>query len=164
MGYEVDGSGYFVIEADQIEPAYQTLCALNERDDWKNGGTWKGGERIVSNFSWMDSNYPETCRDLWQILEELGFSMTGQQGCTERPPQLEAKSFEVVVKYSNKTGQEQLFLAALAPHIRIGVIEWTGEDGFRYKNVFKRGVMDFWEIEAHWKLAIENVLPETVGK
>lgn len=44
--------------------------------------------------------------------------------------------------YDNKSGQEELFLNAIAPLVKEGsYIGWQGEDGEMWVNVFKGGVM-----------------------
>ena len=50
----------------------------------------------------------------------------------------------VSLDYSDKTGNEDIFLCALAPFIESGSeITWVGEDNERWKHTFRDGKMYF---------------------
>lgn len=125
--------GYFVaitdsdafIPAEKLETAYQKMCALNTtHDDQKRGGRWNGGECIQKWFSWMDANYPETCKDAKDIFEQMGVSTEYDAGGNLK-----------ITGYDNKTGQEQLFLDAIKDDL-VGSISWQGENGEKWKQLF----------------------------
>lgn len=140
MGYFVQGSGQITIrKADEI-CAHKAMIDLNQRDDLKQGGSW-GGEHDARNprpegmnyhpgkwFSWLHADYPSICHDFLSVLEMLGF---------EIGPEIdeEGGSTTYPLYYDGKIGQEDLFLAAISPWIT-GEIEWSGEDGNRWKQVF----------------------------
>lgn len=142
MGYFVQGSGQITIrKADEI-CAYKAMIDLNQRDDLKQGGSW-GGEHDARNprpkglnyhpgkwFSWLHADYPSICPDFHSVLEQLGF---------EIKPEVEANEYTTYsLYYDSKTGQEDLFLDAISPWIT-GEIEWSGEEGNRWKQVFEGG-------------------------
>ena len=143
MGYFVQGHGTIVLRPNTEHSAYKALCALNDRDDLKRGGRW-GGENDSNSerpqgmdhhpgkwFSWMDPNFPAECSTLKSVLEMLGFE-------TNITYTLES-NVHITLAYDNKTGQEELFVQALAPFAVHGSIEWRGEDGAMWKEVLSGG-------------------------
>lgn len=146
MGYFVDGYGSITINNTDKVKAHQAMTALNQRDDLKQGGSW-GGEHDARNprpegyyyhpgkwFSWLDSDYPSKYRSFESVLEHLGFELVSL-GAVDNGDTTTYKLY-----YSSKTGQQDLFLEAISPYIT-GEIEWSGEDGNRWKQLFnKRGV------------------------
>lgn len=144
MGYYVRGHGQITIKSSSVEQAYQALCDLNNHDEMKRGGSYGGlndGSKPRPDgltyhpgrwFSWMDANYPETCPDLWAVLSQVGFEM----GLNEN-----GELIEISLNYDEKSGQEDLFLEALAPFCVSGSIEWSGEDGEGWLNEFTDGTM-----------------------
>lgn len=145
MGYYVNGYGHLTIEKSKLGDAYKALCALNDRDEIKRGGSYGGGGVDQSSprpeglsyhparwFSWMDANYPDTCPDLVSVLTSLGFELVEK----------DAPNDKVIcwdVMYDNKMGQEDLFTEALAPYVATGEIYWTGEEGEKWREVFING-------------------------
>jgi len=134
--------GYYVSLLDtnatiphhQRTRAYRLACALNERNDLKTGGRLprkdipaRGAHPDVW-FAWMDWDYPETCPTIDAILTQLGFRFhTNANGAI------------VFTGFSDKTGAEQNFLAALAP-VLVGAdgnpvvfFDWEGEDDVRWR-------------------------------
>jgi hypothetical protein len=126
MGYYTRTTAVdFTIPADKVDDAYKAVCALNWRNDLKRGGRYPqepGADdsqpRPDKWFSWMDWNYHETCKELKEVMEALGFedcSMTEQ-------------GFDLGW-YDSKTGNEDCFIEALAPFADPGsYINWQGED------------------------------------
>lgn len=110
--------------------AYWRMCDLNKNDDLKRGGS-STGEKW---FSWMDANYPETCKTALDVLVELGFDVEeGDEGL-------------VIYAYDNKSGQEELFLEAISDLLRTvdnknsslnkPFIVWRGEDDMVWKDLY----------------------------
>ena len=125
MGYyvSIDSSTFMILKKD-YEDVYVAMCALNQFDDIKRGGSYHkdkdtGVEIRNAWFSWMDPNYPETLTTANQIFEELGFEINVSETGTE------------IWGYDNKTGQEDLFLEACCPWAS-GYIVWNGEDADRW--------------------------------
>lgn len=127
--------GYFVsivkstarIPAANLSRAYQKMCALNHTHHKQKRGGCFGGNQLKSGsswFSWMDPDYPDTCPDAQAVLEQLGFET-----------EYDDNGDLVIEGYDNKSGQEELFLEAIA-HEAHGEIEWLGEDGDRYTTQF----------------------------
>ncbi len=131
MGYDVSGSGEITIPAQNIEAAYGAILDLNRlSDDAKRGGSWKEGERVSSHFSWMPADLSEF-KSLNSLLEALGFECAVE------------KDGVTVLNYPNsKTGQEEVFFAAIAPYVESGgYMFWDGEDGAYWKWTFVDGQM-----------------------
>lgn len=148
MGYFATGTGRFTISDDKRVEAYHALCKLNDRDEWKRGGSY-GGENDSTTkrpaglnyhpgrwYSWLEPNYPETCHDLIDILQALGFDIDDAQhsgtGLTT-----------FFISYNDKVGQEDLFLEALSPYLISGYIEWQGEDGEWWRNFLGHDYSEF---------------------
>lgn len=132
--------GYYVritksdarIPAANLKRAYQKMCALNHtHHKQKRGGSFSGNklEPNSSWFSWMDPDYPKTCKDAQAVLEMLGFD-------TEYTDHGDL----LIVGYDNKTGQEDLFLKAIENEA-VGSMEWIGEDGEGYTTEFTGGTV-----------------------
>lgn len=146
MGYYVQGHGSITIDKNEITSAYKAMCALNQDDSLKRGGR-SGGNGPDQNsprpdglnyhparwFSWLDPNYPDTCLTFDKILEQLGFDFTINDNG-------DVATYDL--HYDNKTGQEELFLEAIAPYVISGELEWSGEDGQMWKNVFVDSKME----------------------
>lgn len=131
MGYYVTlNNSTAVIRKENQDEAYKILCDLNKEDDLKRGGSWSGGKYTEKWFSWMDSNYPEKCKDVVDIIQELGFNGN-----------VDDEGDFYIYGYDNKTGQEQLFFERIA-HLVEGEMEWTGEDGYHFKWVFEDGELN----------------------
>ena len=130
MGYYVTTqSSTFTIPAENLDEAYTRMCQLNQNNDMKRGGSWPRPDNIVGPhekiwFSWMDWNYPETCKDAGEILEQLGFGISYDDG-----------GDLYIDYYDSKTGSEDDFLNAISD-LASGEIEWKGEDGAFWKQVF----------------------------
>ena len=144
MGYYVTGFGQITIKRDDEHEAYKAMCALNDNDEIKRGGSFAGGTDSRSSrpeglnyhphkwFSWLDPNYPSMCFTFLSILDHLGFEIR------RATPTNDSTTYRLY--YESKVGQEKLFLEACAPYL-IGEIEWEGEDGERWRNVFAGGEM-----------------------
>lgn len=136
------------IKKENFAEAYSNLCWLNtnpEFDIMKSGGSYSGegdarhkrpdGLDYHPNkwFSWMPADYHKTYKTLQEILNAVGFHITEE-------PNVGIVSLD----YSDKTGNEDIFLCALAPFIESGSeITWVGEDNERWKHTFKNGKMYF---------------------
>lgn len=139
MGYYVTlNSTNAYIPNDKLDEAYTILCALNQDNSLKRGGRWPRTEQDGPHsgvwFSWMDWDYPETCKDAAAIIAQLGFEFT------------EDGDGLWFYAYDNKTGAEDVFLAALAPVLASSDDEapqfvWQGEDGAAWRQIVIDGVM-----------------------
>jgi hypothetical protein len=135
MGYYVTlEESHFFLPIENYEKAYQAMCLLNKtHDHLKHGGSWSGGKQTEKWFSWMPSNYPEILPDAISILESLGFQVAHDERGINH------------LYYDSKTGQQELFLEAIAPYVETGsYLVWRGEDGDRWATKFADG-----QISAH---------------
>jgi len=113
------------IPKQNLEIAYQKMCALNvTHDRKKRGGAWSMGKQTEKWFSWMDSNYPQTCKDAQAVLEALGFGT-----------EYDSHGNLSICGYDSKTGQEELFMEAIKNEA-IGKIDWVDEYGGIYTTEF----------------------------
>lgn len=134
MGYYVTTTNARVkILKDNFEKAYKTMCDLNTtHDHLKTGGSWSAGKQTAKWFSWMDANYPETCKNMQTVLEALGFDLLFDPNTGDLTE----------LFYDNKTGAEDVFIESIAPFIENGsFMEWRGEDGAQYRWEFRDGKM-----------------------
>ena len=126
MGYYVKTRGIdFTIPKEHLEAACQALKDLNKRDELKTGGAWGPDGRTEAWFAWMPADYDETLHSAEEILKEVGFEVydNGEGGIE-------------LAGYDSKSGQEEHFVAALAPFVKEGsYIEWEGEDGELWRQV-----------------------------
>lgn len=148
MGYYIRlTDAAFRIKQENLNEGYHLLCDLNRHEELKFGGRWgvktapkPADSRSVAAspdrwFSWMEWNYDETCHNLGEILEQLGYEMSwaGEPNdsdingiwCDEHP-----------------IGADKYFFDALAPVVEDGsFLEFQGEDGCAWRYVFDHGRM-----------------------
>jgi len=127
MGYYI-----FLEQSDTVLPkghqaeAYKRMCALNDDDDAKNGGSWRAdGEEKW--FSWMDPNYPDTCADAKAILMDLGFLFDENED-----------GDLLFTEYDSKMGQESEFLRCIGD-LLTGEMLWRGEEHDLWRYTFNFG-------------------------
>ena len=135
MGYYINIiESTFTIPTANLDEAYKRMCALNENDSIKRGGSYPGepmdedkraalGYNPNKWFSWTDPNYPSKCADAEAILRHLGFEV------------MVTRSGLIITQYDSKYGQEELFLAAVCD-LATGYIVWGGENGERWRDTF----------------------------
>jgi hypothetical protein len=134
MGYYVAiESSTFHLPTENQQEAYDRMCKLNFDNSKKRGGRFPCPENLTNDqhhdkvwYSWMSWNYHETCKNATDILNHLGFEV------------YEDENNLMIVSYDSKTGSEDLFLETIADLCH-GEIEWSGEDGKRWKDVFNLG-------------------------
>jgi|TARA_B100001964_G_scaffold25990_1_gene25916 hypothetical protein len=122
MGYygQIESST-FMLKKEDYEEAYVAMCALNQFDSIKRGGSYHKDQDtgVVTEsrwFSWMPDNYPDVLTTAEEIFTMLGFEINTSDTGLE------------IYGYDDKIGQEDLFLEACCPWAS-GNIEWRGEDG-----------------------------------
>lgn len=128
MGYYVSlEEADFVIPGDKLDEAMRRFRELNKHDKLKRGGSSTGEKWFswMNNVDWENSNARN-------IIENLGFYITESRD----------DGSISLSGYDSKTGQEELFLAVLAPLVRDGsFIVWRGEDGEVWRNVVVNGYL-----------------------
>jgi hypothetical protein len=150
MGYYVDiTESNIFISKDKLQDCYEAMCKLNDIDDKKSGGGYTS-EGLNCNsprpegmnyhpakwFSWMDANYPEKCKNMEDILHELGFENI----------RYDENGNLIDLSYNSKIGDEELFFESMARFIYPGsYINWRGEDN------------EIWQ----WYFDGENLLTKT---
>ena len=130
MGYYVEGNGYLVIKKENLAAAHEALMALQDApDENKRGGSYGGGKRTSSWYSWMPEDL-RTLPDTQSFFETVGFEI-----------EVSDNGDIVIGHYDNKIGQEEVFISAVAPFIEDGGYDWTGEDGAFWTWEFIGGTM-----------------------
>lgn len=141
MGYYVSTiDNDFFLDKNRFDDVYNKMCELNDYHDLKRGGSYGSNEDVDTTerypknkwFSWMEYNYPETCKNLFDILQQIGFEYS-----------LDENGNMNSISYPyNKTGNEEYFLCCFAGFVKDGsYIEFEGEDYSHWKYVFKNGKM-----------------------
>lgn len=141
MGYYVSTiDNDFFLDKDHFDDVYKKMCELNDYNDLKRGGSYGSNQDIDTTdrypknrwFSWMEYNYPEIYKDLFGILQSLGFEYSlDEQG-----------NMNGISYPYNKTGNEEYFLCCFAGFVKDGsYLEFEGEDYSHWKYVFKNGKM-----------------------
>ena len=127
MGYYLEGQGDIQIPPENEQAALAALHRLNWRNDLKTGGRSPRmenppaeGPREDKWFSWMEWNYHESTHSVDDVLAALGFEIVIPPNNTDGYRDL---------YYSGKSGDQDVFLAALIPFLKQGYMAWTGEDG-----------------------------------
>lgn len=127
MGYYVNITGSSAAMPKTKEAAaYAALVELNKHDEGKTGGRWGPNGLEERWFAWMPPNYPEECPTVRAILECLDFD------CRED------EEFVYIDYYNSKTGNEDVFIKALAPFLT-GHMAWRGEEGEEWMWEFTPG-------------------------
>lgn len=132
--------GYYVslTSADfGIPETPEVLAALHEMEtkfhEIKQGGSSNGDKW----FSWMPD--VRTLTSVQEVFERLGFETRLDAG------------YVWIDGYDSKTGQEDLFLAVVAPFVEDDShTEWRGEHGETWKNVVRGGRMYVERAEIVW--------------
>jgi hypothetical protein len=136
--------GYYVTltEADfGIPETPEVLAALHEMetkfDAIKRGGSFGPDGKQDKWFSWMPKI--TTFDTVQAVFEALGFEVSEDEG----------KFW--LQGYDNKTGQEDLFLAVVAPFVENGsYTNWRGEDGALYRFEVVNGRLVTQSAEVVW--------------
>ena len=133
MGYNVEIVKSTVFIPKEVQPnVLHAWKYINQPafDNLKSGGAWTNRGKTKAWYSWMESNYDETCKSCEDILDALGFYYD-----------VDDNGDILINGYDSKTGDESLFFVAVANLLPDGVIEWVGEDHERWNWEFKNGVM-----------------------
>lgn len=125
--------GYYVQLIDSnfgVPESTEVLAAIHRMDsewhDLKRGGAYGPGGKEHSWFSWMPGL--TSLHTVQDVFEALGFEVSVRDGKVW------------LGGYDNKTGQEELFLAAVAPFVdEDSFTSWRGEDGELYGYTVRDG-------------------------
>lgn len=132
MGYCISVmNSDFTILAEHLDAAYAEACALNrDPSAEKHGGRSDGGARVESWFSWVSSNYDETCKDMFEVMAEWRYYCIADV----------AGNLVMDHFTGEKLGSEDQLFNRIAPYVVSGsFIEYLGEDGTQWRYVFKDG-------------------------
>ena len=126
MGYYIEiEKSTFNIPEENLDKALAAFKELNRTtpDSEKRGGSYEGGVKATSWFSWMPHDYDKYVTTAEEVLILLGFE-------THKDETTGAVHID---KYDSKIGQEELFLNAIAHLVDPNSqIFWKGEDGARW--------------------------------
>ena len=123
--------GYYVSlhSSDWEVPESAELLAVLKEMPVKYHAIKRGGSSNGESwFSWVNDSEFENATTCEEIVNAFGFGTTSNEG-----------SFNIE-EYNNKTGQEDVLLAVLAPFVKEGSeMEWSGEEGERWLYVVRGG-------------------------
>ena len=128
MGYFIDMTGgEFVIPDNETTLAHMKTMVQKYKRIQRGGSYGPNGQR-ESWFSWVMDSEILDAKSVEQIFNAVGFETEKRGG-----------EFELT-GYSNKTGQEELFLAHIAEAVMDGsYVEFRGEDLAVWKYVVENG-------------------------
>jgi hypothetical protein len=136
MGYYINlrRSEFSIPETEEV---LQVLKDANWKfHDWKNGGGFGGEGEQRKWFSWMPSDYDKTVTSVAEVFTLLGFEVDSHDGVVD------------LKYYDSKAGQEDLFIALVAPFVEEGsFMEWDGEDGAGWRHEVVDGKLTIAERE-----------------
>lgn len=130
MGYHVDlVEADFTVPFEHINTIEDKFRTLNTCDSLKRGGSYNADGTKNPWFSFM--NMWEDSFTAKETFECLGFDVE------------ESDDGSLSLTYfSNKSGQEELFLMCVAPFVKDGsYLNWVGEDGEEFSHTVKDGVL-----------------------
>ena len=157
MGYYVETTEVNIfLDKKYFDDVYKKMCELNDYDELKRGGTFPTNNNYEGRynpnkwFSWMAYNYPETCKDMFEILTAVGFDYSIDE---------DGNLNNIRYEY-NKTGNEDYFLSCFAGYVPSGsFICFKGEeneDYFRYyftddKMIYQRAAIsiDYYDVDTY---------------
>lgn len=155
MGYYVNTEEVDIfVDKKHFDAIYKKMCELNDFHELKRGGSFGGnndnveGERYPRDkwFSWMEYNYPETCNNMFDILQQLGFEW-----------ELDEDGNLIDLSYYSKVGNEEYFLQCFAGYTRDGdYLSFKGEESDDYfRFVFFEDEMSRWhgDLKITWEPA-----------
>lgn len=126
MGYYVD-----LVDADFTIPEREDVLEALREMPIKYRSLMRGGSSTEKWFSWMNNEEIEKAESARSIFEALGFDCVDYGNGTFG-----------LTGYNNKTGQEDLFLAVVAPFVKDeSYTQWRGEDGELWRYTVSRGVL-----------------------
>jgi hypothetical protein len=142
MGYytQITDADFLIPKANEAK-ALAALKALNgpEYNSQKQGGSFDASGKSEAWYSWMDVDYDQKVSSCAEVFAMLGFEV-----------EEDADGLRLT-GYDNKTGQEDLFLNAVAPYVAAGsFLAWRGEDGTLYRFEFDGTKMIEMEARVSW--------------
>jgi hypothetical protein len=127
--------GYYVqmVDADFIIPETEEVLEALRAMPKKYKAIQRGGSSNGDKwFSWMNDEEIESAESAQSIFEALGFECEKDKYGTPNTFSLES--------YDSKQGQEDLFLAVVAPFMpNDAYTEWRGEDGELWRMAVQYG-------------------------
>ena len=124
MGYYVD-----LVEADFTIPEREDVLEALREMPKKYKALQRGGDGTNKWFSWMSDEEIENAVSVKAVFESLGFDCFDYGNNTFG-----------LSSYNNKMGQEDLFLATVAPFVESGsYTQWRGEDGELWRYTVRYG-------------------------
>lgn len=150
MGYyvQIESCDFSVPETPEV------LAAIHEMDTKydhvKLGGCYTAGNIKKKWFSWMPEDL-STLKSVEAVLEALGFDC-------ETSTMFDGTKAVDIVGYSCKAGQEDLFLAVIAPFVSDeSYIEWSGEEGERWRYLVHEGRLTVQHATLSWQEPVKYV-------
>lgn len=134
--------GYYIRLDDanwEVKETPESLQAIREMPVKYHGIKRGGSSNGEKWFSWMNDSEIENAVNVEAVFQQLGFETESTDG-----------GFKLV-GYDSKTGQEDLFLAVIAPYsVEGSYVEFIGEDDSHYRYEVEDGKMYTLSAEIKW--------------
>ena len=134
--------GYYIRldDADwEVKETPESLQAIREMPVKYHGIKRGGSSNGEKWFSWMNDSEIENAVNVETVFQQLGFETESTDG-----------GFKLL-GYDSKTGQEDLFLAVIAPYsVEGSYVEFIGEDDAHYRYEVNDGKMYTLSAEIKW--------------
>lgn len=127
MGYCMDLRDFdFVIPADRAGDALAAVQALDPVTRGA-GGTWSGGRKTESWFSWVTTSEYKNATDIGEAFDAWRWELRQDSN----------GDWSLVGFNGEKLGDDAILFEAVAPFVKSGsFVEMQGEDGARWRWVF----------------------------
>jgi len=131
MGYCMNQRGSdILITTEQQKKAFKPVRKklLDEVDEKGGGGSWKGGKKVESCYSWVNMSEIKRAKSLIDILNAFRWT-----------PEIDDKGDIINVNFEGeKLGDDKILFDAIAPYVESGsYIEMIGEDDSLWRWIFK---------------------------
>jgi hypothetical protein len=133
MGYYIEQRECinFLLKKEKFDDALQAIKRLKGKETIKDSSG--------RHFSWVDDNYAHagTLKEALSAWRwEVSFDEDGN---------ITRLDFD-----GQKMGDDEILLKAIAPHVESGMLEFQGEEGERWRWVFKDGKLREQNSEFRW--------------
>lgn len=125
MGYYIEQTDCkFFVPSDKIEPMIQAIRSLANKNNLMGGGSYHGGEKVSSHYSWVDMKFA-TLEDIAEIFY-----------CWRWTVERDEQTGDIVDIYfsGEKLGDDFILFKTIAPFVKTdSFIEIRGEDNAMWR-------------------------------
>lgn len=131
MGYCMDQRGSnFKMQPEGFDAALAAIKGLMEQTDLMSGGSFGGGEKKASWFSWVDTGAVLMAETLTDAMAAWRWDLSHECGISDMP-------IDMIWFQGEKLGDDAKLFSVIAPFVDAGSsIEMCGEDGSLWRWFF----------------------------